>query len=174
MTRGDSALPHRFAVVLASGTLAGVGGGGGLDESTEDLSILVLIRLNKLGLGFPHAGNVAWVHLPGWRLQRATTWIGRGRLRHLRWLPRLRCGYIMKSTNSLDLDFLSSGSGQVRLLHLPRLLRCWRWTSPAMNLGGMSTDLLCNRVGSYLPPILVVSFPFWVCCRPAFGDYWFF
>jgi hypothetical protein len=51
-TGGDFAFPRRFAVVLASIALAGVGGGGGLVESTEDLYIPLLIR-NKLGLGFP-------------------------------------------------------------------------------------------------------------------------
>ena len=54
-TRGDLAFPRRFAVALTSITLAGVGGGAGVDELTEDLYIPVLIRfrLNKLGLGFP-------------------------------------------------------------------------------------------------------------------------
>jgi hypothetical protein len=50
-TGGDSEFPRRFVVALASIALAGVGGGGGLDESTEDVYIPVLIRY-KLGLGF--------------------------------------------------------------------------------------------------------------------------
>jgi len=46
--------PRRFAVALASGGLAGVGGGGRLAESAEDLYIPVLISLglNKLPVFF--------------------------------------------------------------------------------------------------------------------------
>jgi hypothetical protein len=69
-TRGDLAFPRRFAVNLASGALFGVGRGGGLDESTEDLYIPVLIRLrlNKLGLGFliptMRMGSSSWAASP--------------------------------------------------------------------------------------------------------------
>jgi hypothetical protein len=51
-TGAISLFPRRFAVVLVSFALAGVGGGGGLVESTEEMYIPVLSRL-KLGLGFP-------------------------------------------------------------------------------------------------------------------------
>jgi len=51
-TRADFESPRRFAVALASGALAGVGGRGGLVESTEDLYIPVLIRLWLIKLGF--------------------------------------------------------------------------------------------------------------------------
>jgi len=51
-TRGDFESPRRFAVALASGAFAGVGGRGGLVESTEDLYIRVLIRLWLVKLGF--------------------------------------------------------------------------------------------------------------------------
>jgi hypothetical protein len=50
--RGDLIFPRRFAVALASFALAGVGGGGGLVESMEEMYIPVLSRF-KLGLGFP-------------------------------------------------------------------------------------------------------------------------
>ena len=53
-TGGDFVFPRRFTVILASGSLAVVGGGG-LDESTEDVYIPSLIRssLNMVGSDLP-------------------------------------------------------------------------------------------------------------------------
>ncbi|RLN29790.1 hypothetical protein C2845_PM05G32240 [Panicum miliaceum] len=68
---GDFPFPHRFVIVLASGGPASVGGGGRLDESTENSYIPLLISssLNKLGLDLL-AFSVAAVHSSRLRLVR--------------------------------------------------------------------------------------------------------
>jgi len=91
-TGGDSLLPHRFAVALASGGLAVVGGGGGLAKSVEVLYIPVLISpsLNKLPaffaaiLGLSH---LCFVHAFAGAVrggERRRRWVrGAGPLPHL-------------------------------------------------------------------------------------------
>nr|AWA44798.1 hypothetical protein SS14E05_000004 [Saccharum spontaneum] len=92
-TRGDSELPRRFAVVLASGVLADVGGGGGL-----------VFPMPAVSHGFIFMGGGSGGRRRGRAEVVSDIYAG---------FPIFAGGgYIMKSTNSLDLDFPSSGSGQ--------------------------------------------------------------
>jgi hypothetical protein len=120
-TGGDFDFSRRFAVALTSIALAGVGGGGGLDESTEDMYIPVFIR-NKLGLGFlmpaicvglsPWAASPVSDDMDGWRSAPSSTAASP---------TSLVASGPGKTTSSPDLE--SSGSGRVHLLFLPHLLR---------------------------------------------------
>jgi hypothetical protein len=148
-----------------------------LDESTEDMYILLLIRLNKLGLVVPVPmlwhGFLFLVAAPavdgvdGRRRARTSMTASQ--------TARVPAASV-KGTTLSDLEccqlWIEAGSSFVPPLSSLVLLSV-RIAAPVKKVGGMSTNSLRNRVGLCLPPLLVVQLPFGVLRRLVCRDWRF-